>query len=114
MALRVRSRPDDGQRLGLRQVAGHRPKADAELGGVVSLGDLGGGRPHQDVVEGAEGLVLGEQGTDPGHEGGHGGVADERRLAGDRLVEHDGEGVDVGLAVEHPALPPPLPCSGAA
>jgi hypothetical protein len=42
--------------------------------------------------------------SDPGHERGHRGVPDEGGLAGDPLVEHQGQGVDVGLAVEHPPL----------
>jgi len=48
--------------------------------------------------------VFGEQGPDTGHEGGNRRVADEGRLAGDALVEHQGQGVDVGLPVEDPSL----------
>ncbi len=48
--------------------------------------------------------MLGQQRADPGHEGGHGGVAGERHLTGDALVEHDGQAVDVGLAVQGPPL----------
>ncbi len=75
-----------------------------ELRGVVALGGIGGGGPHQHLAQRPQRLVLGQQGADAGHEGGHGGVADEGGLAGDALVEHEGQAVDVGLAVEHPAL----------
>jgi hypothetical protein len=36
----------------------------------------------------------------PRHEGGDGGVADEGHLTGDRLHQHQGQRVDVGLPVE--------------
>ncbi len=92
---------DGGDGAGLGQGGGQLLQPERELGGVEPLGRLRGGRPHQHVVERSEGVVLGQQGPDPGHEGGDGGVADERRLPGDPLVQHEGQGVDVGLAVQH-------------
>ena len=48
--------------------------------------------------------MLGQEGAEAGHEGGDGRVADEGRLARDTFVENQGQAVDIGLAVEDPAL----------
>ena len=72
-----RPRPDEGvlsaPRSGVTRgsgsgSAGWRPASAgrAELGGVVALGRVGGGGPHQHVVERAQGLVLGQQGARAG------------------------------------------------
>ena len=92
------------QRIRLGQGGGQIGQGQSELGGVIPLGRIGSGRPHQDLTQRSESLVFGQECTHAGHEGGDGGVADERGLARDAFVEHQRQSVDVGLAIEDQAL----------
>ena len=92
------------QRLGRRERTGECRQAGFEPCRVQPGGGLGGGGAGQHVIERAECIVRRQRRSDAGHDRALSRVGDEGHRARERLVEHQGQRVDVGPAVQRLAL----------
>ena len=93
-----------GQRGRSGKRAGQGTQARREARRVEPGRSLGGGGPRQYVVEGPQRFVRGEGGPDPRRQRAQGRVGHEGNRARERLVEHQGQRVHVGPAVDRLAF----------
>ena len=96
--------PSDGEGHGRRERRPQLLEASSQLGRRVALVRVRRTGQGQHLVQRAKSLVGGKGYVDPPHQCGDGGVAREGDLPGDRLVEHQGQGVDVSAPIERLAL----------
>ena len=92
------------ERFGVGRALASAPNRAANPAASSRAEASGSGGPGQHVVEGPERLVGRKGLADARRQRAHRRVGHERDGARERLVEHQGQGVDVGLAVHRLAL----------